>query len=121
MKLHELAAQIKIDPRKLTEYALNPQSLRGRHKAIIFEHRLGYTLENYQLLLQQMQTLAPLAEVSLHSEDEFGKRYTADLQIEGVTERRAIVRTGWFLPMESDEIRLATLWVYKEIENDTET
>lgn len=111
MKLHELASQVVIDPRKLTEYALNPDAPLGRYKARVFEQALGYTHENYQHLLRQIETHAPEAEVHFHSRDEFGHRYTADLQIEGPAGQRAIVRTGWFVPEGEDEVRLATLWV----------
>lgn len=111
MKLSELASRVVIDPRKLAEYALNPNALRGRHKALMFEQVLGYTRENYEHLLAQIETQAPDAEVHFHSQDEFGCRYTADLQIEGPAGRRAIVRTGWFVPEGEDEVRLATLWV----------
>lgn len=111
VKLRELASRVVIDPRKLTEYALNPDAARGRHKALVFQRTLGYTPENYQHLLRQIETQAPDVEVHFHSQDEFGCRYTADLQIEGPASQRAIVRTGWFVPEGEDEVRLATLWV----------
>jgi len=111
MKLREVASQVVIDPRKLTEYALNPDAPRGCHKARVFEQVLGYTRENYKHLLRQIEAQAPEAEVRLHSRDGFGRRYMADLQIEGPAGQRAIVRTGWFVPEGEDEVRLATLWV----------
>ncbi len=43
MKLRDLASQVIIDLRKLTEYALNPENQIGRHKARVFEAMLGYT------------------------------------------------------------------------------
>ena len=43
MKLGDVVSRITIDPRKLTEYALNPDNPVGRHKAYVFERALGFT------------------------------------------------------------------------------
>lgn len=120
MKLRELASRVIIDPRKLTEYALNPDAPRGRYKALVFQQTLGYTRENHEHLLRQIETQAPDVEVHFHSQDEFGCRYTADLQIEGPASQRAIVRIGWFVPGGKDEVRLATLWVKGEAQKGGE-
>jgi len=93
MMLRELASRIVIDPRKLLEYALNPDAPRGRHKALVFAQVLGYTLDNWQNLLVQLEMLAPSAEARLHSVDNYGRRYTADLRMTGVVGRQATVRT----------------------------
>ncbi|MEB3211727.1 MAG: hypothetical protein VKL39_10240 [Leptolyngbyaceae bacterium] len=55
VRLKDIVSQIFIDPRKLTSYALDLESLRGRDKAIAFQKYLGFTRENYQLLLKQVQ------------------------------------------------------------------
>ncbi len=34
------------------------------------------------------------AEATFHSEDEFGKRYRADIEVEGIAGQRATIRTG---------------------------
>ena len=62
MKLRDLASRVVVDPRKLTEYALNPENPRGRHKARVFEATLGYNQDNYQSLLTQIEALAQEAE-----------------------------------------------------------
>ncbi len=46
MKLGDVVNRIVIDPRKLTEYALNPDNPRGADKAVMFEHHLGFTRDN---------------------------------------------------------------------------
>ena len=45
---------IEIPPAKLTEYALNPEHPVGKHKAKVFETTLGYTLDNYQDLIDNV-------------------------------------------------------------------
>ena len=56
MKLSEVVSRIEIDPRKLTEYALNPDNPVGADKAIIFQRVLGYNRDNYRSLLEQIQS-----------------------------------------------------------------
>jgi hypothetical protein len=47
MKLVDVASRIIIDPRKLTEYALNLDNPKGADKAIMFERHLGFTKDNH--------------------------------------------------------------------------
>jgi hypothetical protein len=47
MKLREIVKHLAIDPRKLTEYALNPDNPVGKYKAIVFQNRLGFSKDNY--------------------------------------------------------------------------
>ncbi len=113
MKLADLVSTVVIDTRKLTSYALNPNSPRGRNKAILFEKMLGFTRENYIELLQQIKNKALHTDVSFHSEDVFGKRYTVDLMIEGTEGQQEKVRTGWLVPAENDNAYLVTMYIIK--------
>ncbi|MBE9044593.1 hypothetical protein IQ255_09275 [Pleurocapsales cyanobacterium LEGE 10410] len=114
MNLGEVVSRIVIDPRKLTEYALNPDNPRGANKAVMFERHLGFTKDNYQLLLQQIESKALLSEATLQSTDIHGQRYQVDLEIEGVRSKQVeIVRTGWIVEPKSDVARLVTLYVRK--------
>ncbi|MFQ6044016.1 MAG: DUF6883 domain-containing protein [Candidatus Poribacteria bacterium] len=111
MKLRDIVCRVIIDHRKLTEYALSPSSLRGRHKAIVFERVLGFTRDNYADLLEQIKKKILDAPATFHGEDEFGQRYTVDLTVRSTEERQAVVRTGWFVSHGADEARLVTLYV----------
>jgi len=111
MKLSEIVERVIIDPRKLTEYALNQEAPWGRHKAIVFEKALGITQQNYVDLLVQIERQVLISEAVLHSEDRFGRRYTVDLVITGAEGRQAVVRTGWLVPPDATEARLVTLYL----------
>ena len=111
MLLSSVASRLVVDPRKFVDYALNPESPSGRHKAIVFARVLGFTRENYADLMRQIEQLALEGEVDFHSEDGFGRRYTVDLPIRGTEGREAMVRTGWLVPWDVDEARLLTLYV----------
>ena len=56
MKLRDVVNRIYIDPRKLTEYALNPAHPRGGHKARVFRSALGYNIQNYESLKLQIES-----------------------------------------------------------------
>ncbi|MBW4568822.1 MAG: hypothetical protein KME31_12580 [Tolypothrix carrinoi HA7290-LM1] len=111
MKLEDIVSSIVIDPRKLTDYALNRDNPVGADKAVIFQRDLGFTIDNYQLLLEQISTQALDAEALKGRADEHGQRYTVDLDITGTQGQREIVRTGWIVELDSDAARLVTLYV----------
>ncbi len=114
MKLADIVDRIIINPRKLTHYALDADSPYGQHKAILFERVLGFTKANYGDLLKQLEAKALHAEATFHSEDEFGKRYRVDIEVEGIEGQQATIRTGWFVPPGSDQAHLATLYIKKD-------
>lgn len=115
MKLGEIVDTLEINPRKLTEYALNMDNPKGRDKAIMFRQHLGYFKDNYKLLLEQILYKSYTSEAIFLSEDEHGKRYQVDLEITGTEpEQKEIVRTGWIVEPESDTARLVTLYVRKK-------
>jgi hypothetical protein len=112
MKLRELVNEVIIDPRKLTDYALDPENPKGKDKAVMFQRHLSYTKDNYQLLLDQIYDQALDAEAIPQNEDQFGTRYRIDLEIQGMeAQQREIVRTGWLIPPNSTQARLTTLYI----------
>jgi len=108
LTLTEIVDKVVINPRKLTHYALDPQSPKGKHKAIVFE-QLGFTKANYTELLEQLQTKSLTTEAISYGEDEYGTRYT----IENRLGQPAIVTTGWLVPKHTREAHLVTLYVKK--------
>ena len=114
MKLADVADRVVIDPRKLTHYALDPNSPSGRHKAVLFEKSLGFTKENYPALVRQLEAKALQAEANFHSEDEFGSRYRVDVVVEGVAGQQATIRSGWIVPPHSRQAHLVTVYVKKD-------
>ena len=114
MKFGDVVSRIIIDPRKLTEYALNPNNPRGANKAVMFERHLGFNRDNYQLLLQQIESKALLLEATLQTTDVHGQRYQVDLEIEGIELGQIeTVRTGWIVELNTHATRLVTLYVRK--------
>lgn len=114
MKLGGVVSRLVIDPRKLTDYALNPDNPVGADKALIFRSRLGYTKDNYKTLLQQIQAQALIAKALPTQADEHGQRYQVDLEVIGIEGQMAIVRTGWIVEPGADFARLVTLYERKQ-------
>jgi filamentous hemagglutinin len=111
MKLRDIVNQIAIDPRKLTEYALNPNSPKGSNKAVVFEAALEFNLLTYERLLDQIVSKALDAEATIREKNQYGQRYRIDLEIIGVQGQPGIVRTGWIVPTNRDIAKLTTLYV----------
>jgi hypothetical protein len=112
LKLKDVVSRIEIDPRKLVEYALNPNSQSGgASKAILFERCLGFTQENYEVLLEQIQEKALDAEASISKLNEYGQRYQVNLEIIGIEGQRETVKTGWIVRPDSTVAQLTTLYV----------
>jgi len=59
----------------------------------------------YEGLLVQIAAQASAAEARFHSQDAYGRRYTADFQSDGSEGQQATVRTGWFVPEGADAVR----------------
>lgn len=114
LKLRELVDEIVIDPRKLTNYALDPENPKGKNKALMFAQHLGYTKDNYQPLLEQINQKVLDAEAIPQNQDQYGTRYQVDLDIQGIEPQQIeTVRTGWLIPENSKQARLVTIFIKK--------
>ncbi len=112
MKLKDLVDEILIEPRKLTDYILCFTNPEGKHKALMFQQHLGYTRDNYQSLLDQIQAQALEAKAIPQQIDQYGQRYQVDLEIQGnQPHQRENVRTGWIIPANAHYARLLTAYI----------
>lgn len=111
------AENAEIDIRKLTEYALDPENPRGRHKARVFRAALGYTVENADELRQKILHCVRTVECSTGELDFYGQRYTADCRIKNDV-GEAVVRTGWIIRQKETFPRLTTCFVLREKGNN---
>jgi len=104
-------SEATIDPAKVSAYALNPDHPVGGNKAKVFESVLGYTQENAADLLAQVRANLPTSTASKGIEDQYGQRFTVDMQITGPSGRTAVVRTGWIYDSGSTRPRMTTIYV----------
>ena len=100
-----------IDPKKLTDYALNPNHPVGGDKAKVFESALGYNKSNADDLLKQVKEKLPQSEAVDKGVDQWGQKYQVDMSITGPNGNTVNVRTGWIKDNGSDTPRLTSIYV----------
>lgn len=98
----------RIDPRKLRDYALNPEHNSGKYKAVFFQ-QMGYTPENWQQLERDLRAQHLLQYASEGKPSPFGSKYiiTAPLQGPNGVERQ--VTTVWIIRAGENFPRLVTI------------
>ena len=96
-----------IEDSKLVDYALNPQSERGQHKARVFARALGFALSNWQQCKQAILAALPEQPATLTGETVFGKKYEVVLPITGPNGRTVDVITIWQFDRLADGVQYA--------------
>lgn len=95
------AKQAFIDIRKLSDYCLNPEHPRGKHKARVFQQTLGL-IQSDAILLEKKIKKAIISEKCVWGlKDEYGQRLTVDFTWE----------------KENNLVKIRTTWIIKESEN----
>lgn len=102
------AEKARIDPRKLRDYALNPQHVSGRYKAVFFA-QMGYTAEARHILERDIleQHLSQPAEPggpSLH-----GRKYAIIAPLRGPSGEIRQVTNVSILRPKNDFAELVTI------------
>ena len=101
-----------IDKRKFTEYALNPEKQPDKAKA--FESALGYNLDNYELLEEQIRGNFVREKLIEKGHNPQGDKYELDYEITGVNGKTAKVLTAWLDDInEQKGFHLTSLYVDK--------
>ena len=104
------ANRATIDPRKLTEYALNPNHPVGGNKARVFESALGFNRSNADDLMAQLCPGVMENTPIPGKVDKWGTRFTVDIPVTGPA-GSGVVRTGWIYTPGSTTPSLNTLMV----------
>lgn len=99
-----------IDPRKLTEYALNPSHPVGGNKAKVFESALGFTKNNADDLILQLRKGVMKNTPIPGKIDQYGSRFTVDIPVVGPS-GKGTVRSGWIYKPGSNIPELTTIFV----------
>lgn len=87
MKLLDIVSGIYLPISKITGYALNINHPVGGDKAYMFRKHLGYTQDNYQFLLQQIEEKALTADAVELKPNQYGRIFQVDLEILGSESR----------------------------------
>ena len=81
---------------KLERYCLNYEHQKGKHKALLFEKRLGITIANKELLELSLKEAAIEGEAELYKVDQYGTHY--DLAFELHTDvGESLILSCWII------------------------
>ena len=100
-----------VELAKLANYCLDPSHLRGRHKARVFESRLGLGQSDSSAVRAALLEAASQADnVVRGAVDGFGSRYILDFQLSG-PKGSAIVRSAWIVRIGEDFPRFTSCYI----------
>ncbi len=110
-----------VDIRKLTEYCLNLDDPRGRHKARVFASSLGIRASDAAELREKLLDIARTTETAVAGEnDAYGHRYVVDFEWTTPT-GTATVRSTWIILNSEETPRLTSCYVLKRRQDAKET
>jgi len=99
-----------VDIDKLTNYNLNNEHPRGKHKAKVFAAALGLTQENASELQSALLAAANSYEATATDRDEYGQRYVLDFSM-STPAGSAVVRRAWIILTAEDFPRFVTCYI----------
>jgi hypothetical protein len=96
---------------KLEEYLLNPDHPKGKHKAWMFESRLGITLENAGILGTALLAAAANSDhAEARGDNGFGGVFVVTFPL-STAKGSAIVSSVWIIRHGEDFPRLITCYI----------
>ena len=105
---HEKAV---IPIEKFTKYALEPKNSKGKYAA--FETALGYNLENYQKLIDNIKSNINNFPAVKHPDKGHGTRYSVEMELMGENGKVARVITAWIDDNKTGDMRLISAYIKK--------
>ena len=101
------ADRVIVDPAKVRDYLLSAVHPVGRFKAAFFT-ALGYSGERWELLRDDILTLARTGTALPGQPSPYGRKFELDGILNGPSGRSAAVRTVWILFPEEQSPRFVT-------------
>ena len=105
------ADNVVIPIEKFTKYALDPVDDYDKH--IAFKRALGYTLDNYQDLIDNIRANIKNFNAKPKADDGHGLRYEVIMELTGANGKTAFVLTAWIDDKTKGEMRLINAYVDK--------
>jgi hypothetical protein len=102
--------QVNFPEAKLTKYALDPNG-KAPDKAIAFEKALGYNLNNYKGLIENVLKNLSKYRAIPRGDKGYGETYQVVMNLIGPNGKNANVLTAWVVDSNSGETRLTSIYV----------
>ena len=100
----------KIPEEKFTKYALDYKKAPDKAKA--FEEALGYTKDNYQELIEDINRHYDRSKLIAKGDRGYGMLYESVMRLKGPNGKEANVLTAWI--EDGDDVRLTSVYVTKK-------
>jgi hypothetical protein len=104
-----------VDIEKLRGCCLNPEHVKGKHKARMFSSILGLTLKDAEKLRKKLLEAAHSCDAVTGVKDQYGKRYIIDFMMT-TAKGQAKIRSTWIVLKHEVFPRLTSCYVLKEEE-----
>jgi len=102
------AEKARINPRKLRDYALNPEHESGRYKAAFFA-QMGYTADNWTQLERDIREQHLSQSVAPGQLSRYGRKFTITADLQGPSGSTRQVTTVWIFRPGKDFAELVTI------------
>lgn len=96
-----------VEPAKVRDYLLSASHPVGRFKAAVF-FALGYRADTWQVLQQDLLTIAQTGELRVGEASPYGQKYEVSGNLRGPSGRQAMFTTVWLVAAASDVPRFVT-------------
>ena len=96
-----------VEQAKVRDYLLSASHPVGRFKAAVF-FAIGYRAERWQVLQQDLLTIARTGEARLGQASAYGQKYEVSGNLHGPSGRQAMFTTVWLVSAGSGVPRFVT-------------
>ncbi len=103
-----------IDIRKLRDYCLNPNHPVGKHKARVFQEKLGVTANDAEHLRELIVEAISKSEANEQEPSPYGRRFVVDFEVQRGQQfvlTSVMVRTAWIVRNEENFPRLTSCYI----------
>jgi ATP-dependent helicase YprA (DUF1998 family) len=94
---------------KIDGYCLNPNHNKGKHKARLFQSKLGINRNNSHILKQALREAAIDKSVTLRKQDEYGNHYTMKFRLTTAM-GESLILAGWIVRQGENFPRLTSCY-----------
>jgi hypothetical protein len=103
-----------VNIEKLRDYSLNPDHPKGKHKARVFQEKLGLKAGDTKRMREQILEAVLRSEATEQTPSAYGRRFVVDFQGQNDLKymaRRAVIRTAWIIRNDEDFPRLTSCYI----------
>ena len=104
------AINATIAEEKFTKYFFNPENKKGYDKGVAFASRLGYNIDNWKEMKDEILKAAITYPARYKNTTEHGDKYSQDIILYGKKNKPANVKVGWIVE-DNGKLHLTTAHV----------